>query len=95
MLKKIIHVFFLSCKQATFLIEKRLHARLSPLERLQLKLHLALCELCAAYDKKAFFLNEIMKKEIRKEEHHYQFNPDEVEKFKEKVKEEKNKLDVK
>jgi len=94
MQKKIIHAFVLSCKQATFLIEKRLHTNLSPLEKLQLRVHLALCELCAAYNKKAYFLNEVMKKVIRKKEHRYQFYSDEVERFKEKIKEKKKKLDA-
>ncbi len=32
MLKKFIHFFILSCKKTTFLIEKKLHTSLSPLE---------------------------------------------------------------
>lgn len=60
MRKRIIHLFVLSCEKITFLIEKQLHTSLSPLERLQLRIHLSLCDYCRAYKDKAIFLDKLM-----------------------------------
>lgn len=60
MYKNFIHFFVLSCEKATFLIEKQLHTRLLPLEKLQLRLHLSLCQYCTAYKHKALFLHKLM-----------------------------------
>lgn len=87
MLKDFVHIFVLSCKQATFLIEKKLHAPLSLSERCRLRMHLYLCKLCTAYNKKAIFLDKIMRHEIHKEQCRCQFHSEEVEKFRIKVKE--------
>ena len=86
MLKDFIHIFVLSCKKATFLIEKRLHVPLSPLERWQLKVHLHLCKFCTAYSGKAVFLHKIMKQETEQEQCNCQFHTEEVEKFREEMK---------
>lgn len=88
MLKDFIHIFVLSCKKATFLIEKRLYVPLSPLEKWQLKIHLHLCKYCAAYSGKAVFLDKAMKQETEKEQCNCRFHSEEVEKFREDVKEE-------
>lgn len=40
----------LSCKKATELIEKRLVTRLSVIEKIQLKMHTAVCSQCSAYE---------------------------------------------
>lgn len=40
----------LSCKKATELIEKRLVTKLSSVEKIQLKMHTAVCSQCAAYE---------------------------------------------
>lgn len=91
MWKDFVHIFVLSCKQATFLIEKRLHVPLSRLERLQLSMHLSICKLCREYDKKAVFLDGIMKKTLSEEESHSHFLPDELREFKDKLKDKINK----
>ncbi len=88
MLKDFIHIFVLSCKKATFLIEKRLHVPLSRMERWQLKIHLYLCKFCTAYNGKASFLHKVIQQETGKEQCNCQFHTGEVEKFREKVKEE-------
>lgn len=86
MLKDFIHIFVLSCKKATFLIEKRLHIPLSPLERWQLKMHLRICKYCTAYSGKASFLHKAMQQEKGKEQCNCHFHSEEVEKFREEMK---------
>lgn len=86
MLKDFIHIFVLSCRKATFLIEKRLHVPLSLVEKWQLKLHLRLCKFCTAYEEKAVFLDSVMKQEAEKELGRCRFQTKEVEAFREKLK---------
>ncbi|WP_418696408.1 hypothetical protein [Bacteroides sp.] len=90
MLKEFIHIFTLSCKQATYLIEKRIHVPLSMTERMRLAIHLWLCKLCRAYDAKAVFLDRVMKKGTKKKTCNCQFEEDEVEQFKVGIKEKIN-----
>lgn len=91
MLKEFIHIFTLSCKQATYLIEKRIHVPLSVTERMRLAIHLSLCQLCRAYNTKAIFLDRLMRKGAKKGICNCQFEKDEVERFKVDVKEKINK----
>lgn len=81
MLKKFIHVFVLSCKQATLLIEKQLHTSLSLHQRVQLSIHLGLCKHCCKYRDKALFLDHLIRERNRKEHSPYRFNPDEIDEF--------------
>jgi hypothetical protein len=48
-----MHILFLSCKKATELIEKKLHFRLSMLEKMQLKMHKMMCNACTHYEKQS------------------------------------------
>ena len=41
----------LSCRKATELMEKKLHFKLSPVEKIQLYLHTRMCDACNAYQK--------------------------------------------
>ncbi len=50
-MKKIMHLFFLSCLKATELIEKKFHFELSIREKLQLRMHKMMCEACTKYEK--------------------------------------------
>jgi len=50
-MKKIMHIFFLSCLKATELIEKKFHFKLSVKETVQLKIHKMMCEACTQYEK--------------------------------------------
>lgn len=43
----------LSCKKATELIEKRLVTKLSSIEKIQLKMHTAVCSQCSTYEKQS------------------------------------------
>jgi len=49
-MKKILNILMLSCKKATELIEKRLVTTLSIIEKIQLKMHTAVCSQCSTYE---------------------------------------------
>lgn len=51
-LKKIIY----NCKQATFLIEKRISGKITAAEALQLQVHLAGCSICRTYQKQSMLI---------------------------------------
>jgi len=57
-MKKIMHLFFLSCLKATELIEKKLHFELSIKEKLQLKMHKMMCEACTKYEKQSTIIEK-------------------------------------
>ena len=57
-MKHIMHILMLSCLKATELIEKRFHVKLSFKERLQLRMHLMMCEKCTRYQKQSAFLEK-------------------------------------
>ena len=63
MIKKITHIIVLSCKKATELIEKKLHAKLSAREHVQLKWHKGICDACTLYEKQVVFLEKILIKD--------------------------------
>lgn len=49
-MKKLMNILMLSCKKATELIEKRLVTKLSSVEKIQLKMHTAVCSQCSTYE---------------------------------------------
>ncbi len=53
-----MHLLFLSCLKATELIEKRIHFKLSAMEKLQLKLHKVMCEACTKYEKQSYLIEK-------------------------------------
>ncbi len=59
-MKKMMNIIMLSCKKATELIEKRLITKLSTIEKIQLKMHTAVCSQCSAYETQS----EIIEKSI-------------------------------
>ena len=56
-LKSIIY----NCRQATFLIEKRMLSKLTFKERIELRIHLAGCDVCTLYVKQSQKINEMVK----------------------------------
>jgi len=58
MMKKIMHILFLSCLKASELIEKDLHLRLVFSEKLQLKLHKMMCKTCNRYGKQSALIEK-------------------------------------
>ena len=57
-MKRIMHILFLSCLKATELIEKKIHFKLSPAEKLQLKAHKMMCDACTNYEKQSILLEK-------------------------------------
>ncbi|MES2268054.1 MAG: hypothetical protein V4520_14930 [Bacteroidota bacterium] len=60
-LKKIIY----NCRQATFLIEKRLLSKLTFREGIELHIHLAGCDVCKLYVKQSQKINEMVKQLLK------------------------------
>ena len=87
MYKDFIHIFVLSCKTATFLIEKRLHQKLSLIEALQLNLHLSICKLCKSYEHKTKIMDKTMRIIAKNKQHLSVFSQEELEEKKIKIKE--------
>jgi len=54
-LKNIIY----NCKQATFLIEKKIAGKITAAETLQLHIHLAGCSVCKIYQQQSILINQV------------------------------------
>jgi len=52
----------LSCKEATHLVSQGLDRRLGFVERLALRLHLAICNGCSNFSKQVAFLRKAMRR---------------------------------
>lgn len=48
-----------NCKQATFLIEKRIAGKITAAETLQLHIHLAGCSVCKIYQQQSILINKV------------------------------------
>ncbi|RKS97634.1 hypothetical protein [Chryseobacterium defluvii] len=64
MLKKLIHIIFLPCSEATLLMEKRNAETISSKENWKLSLHLKICKWCRAYQQKLEILDDILKRKL-------------------------------
>lgn len=64
MLKKLIHIIFLPCSEATLLMEKRNAKNISQKENWKLSLHLKICKWCRAYQQKLEILDDILKRKL-------------------------------
>ncbi|MNU14915.1 hypothetical protein D3C71_30370 [compost metagenome] len=84
MLKKIIHLLFLSCSTATLLMEKRNAKNISTKENWQLSMHVMICKWCKAYEEKLKILDSILKKKWFGEEKN-DLNDTDIQEFKDKV----------
>lgn len=56
-----MQILMLSCKKATFLIEKGNSKPLSFMDKLQLSMHLKMCSKCADYQKQSVLIERILK----------------------------------
>ena len=61
-MKKLMNILMLSCKSASGLIEKKLHFKLSPIERFQLMVHTSMCDACKSYQKQSTDLDTMLNK---------------------------------
>ncbi|GGH11129.1 zf-HC2 domain-containing protein [Mucilaginibacter phyllosphaerae] len=57
-----------NCRQATFLIEKRMLGSLTFRERIELRIHLTGCDVCTLYVKQSQKINEMIKQLFKKPE---------------------------
>ncbi len=66
------NLLMLSCKKASELIEKRTVVQLTFFEKIRLKAHTQMCDLCAEYEKQSQTIDEglkkIMEEDIQKSE---------------------------
>ncbi len=58
-----MNILILSCLKATELIEKKLHFKLLFKEKLQLKVHKMMCDVCRLYEKQSAFLEKGIEKQ--------------------------------
>ncbi len=65
LMKMIMHTLMLSCKKATFLIEKRFLTDLSLKEILQLNMHTSMCRACLRYKKQSLIIDKLLQKHIQ------------------------------
>lgn len=64
MMKKLMDILFLSCLKASELIDKKIHIKLSFIERMQLKAHKMMCDACTAYEKQSLILEKGIEQHI-------------------------------
>ncbi len=60
-MKKLMNLIVLSCQKATFLIEKSHDKPLSFLDKMQLSMHLKICDKCSGYQKHSLAIENILK----------------------------------
>ena len=61
-MNKLMQLILLSCKKASFFVEKEQDNSLSFIEKLQLNIHMGICDKCSAYQKQSIFINNAIKK---------------------------------
>ncbi|CAN5180779.1 hypothetical protein BH09BAC5_BH09BAC5_03140 [soil metagenome] len=62
-MKRLMNILVLSCQKASFLIEKGHASPLSFMERLQLNMHLKICDKCAAYKQQSRIIESLLQKQ--------------------------------
>lgn len=60
-MKKLMNIIMLSCNKATLLIEKSHAEPLSFVDRMKLKMHIAMCDKCAGYQKQSLIIENVLK----------------------------------
>ncbi|OCA78912.1 hypothetical protein BBH99_20325 [Chryseobacterium contaminans] len=83
MIRKILHILFLPCSEATLLMEKRNAQTISAKERRRLNLHIAICKWCKAYNEKMKLLDKIFRKTFSEKD--TEINEVEIQDFKNKM----------
>ncbi|SDI16954.1 hypothetical protein [Chryseobacterium jejuense] len=83
MIRKILHILFLPCSEATLLMEKRNAQSISAKENRKLNMHLMICKFCRMYNEKLAMLDKIFKKTIT--EKNTEINESEIQDFKNRI----------
>lgn len=63
---KLLHFFIMPCRRIPELLERKNARSLSVCGRVRLRLHLSVCEFCAAYARKAALINRLLEKKYAK-----------------------------
>ncbi|AEL25415.1 hypothetical protein Cycma_1661 [Cyclobacterium marinum DSM 745] len=61
-MEKLMSRMLLSCKEATYLVEKQMESPLTIMEKFRLNIHLRLCKVCNAYQHQSETINIALKK---------------------------------
>lgn len=83
MIRKILHILFLPCSEATLLMEKRNAHSISAKENRKLSLHLMICKWCKMYNEKLKVLDSIFEKTFSEKK--IEINESEIQDFKNKM----------
>ncbi|MGG7467036.1 hypothetical protein ACVVIH_23695 [Chryseobacterium arthrosphaerae] len=83
MIKKILHILFLPCSEATLLMEKRNAGLISAGENRKLNLHIMICKWCKAYNEKLKVLDKLFEKTFSQQK--TEINESEIQDFKNKM----------
>ncbi|PWN69069.1 hypothetical protein C1631_013455 [Chryseobacterium phosphatilyticum] len=83
MIRRILHILFLPCSEATLLMEKRNAHSISAKENRKLSLHLMICKWCKMYNRKLALLDEVFKKTFSQKT--TEINESEIQDFKDKM----------
>lgn len=83
MIKKILHILFLPCSEATLLMEKRNAQSISAKENRMLSMHLMICKWCKMYNEKLKVLDKIFEKTFSEKK--TEINESEIQDFKNKM----------
>ncbi|ATN04468.1 hypothetical protein CRN76_03110 [Chryseobacterium indologenes] len=83
MKRRILHILFLPCSEATLLMEKRNASSISPKEDRKLSMHLMICKWCKMYNKKLKVLDKVFKNTLSKNT--AEINDVEIQDFKDKM----------
>lgn len=83
MIRKIIHILFLPCSEATLLMEKRNANTISSREKRKLNMHLMICKWCRMYKQKLEVLDKILASTFAERE--TEINDSEIQDFKNKM----------
>lgn len=83
MIRKVLHILFLPCVEATLLMEKRNAQTISAKENRRLSLHILICKWCKAYNEKLKLLDKIFRKTLAEKE--TEINESEIQDFKNKI----------
>jgi len=59
--------WMLKCRENTILVTKSLDQKLTLVERLEMKMHLAMCDVCKRYAKQLHWLDDAFRKKMSEE----------------------------
>jgi len=81
-MKGLLQTILLSCLKATLLVEKDQISGLNPAERIQLKVHLSLCDGCRDYKDQSIFIGKSIRQKIESGDVNIQISKEELERIK-------------